>query len=329
MSYTNDKKNMNEQISRRKNRLTFIIKVTFIALSVSLVALIITLFATFLIGEEDTQPPTIQASSTQIVGYKGVPPTYKKYVTVTDNKDAPEDILLQWDSRNVDINKVGTYKVGYQAIDSAGNISKPFVITYIVEEESRFTRTNLDPKIASLASGLGITQNMSKRDKVEAIFDYVHNLFKYADDSNINPIDRSKWKKDWIEEAMLTIENKTGDCYSYYSLSKAFFEYFGIENIGIMRDPDSSLEGTHYWSIVNIGENGKDSWYYYDATRLAGTFGDGSSDACLITQETLNTHRTSKGADDFYLMCNDSAYLDFSSAGGINKLPNISKEKIN
>ena len=182
--------------------------------------------------------------------------------------------------------------------------------------------------IAVKVKEIGITDGMSKQKKVEKIFDYVHNLFRYADDSNIPNIDRSKWKSDWIEEAVRTINDETGDCYSYYSLSKAFFEYYDIENIGIMRSPNSTLEGTHYWSIVNIGEGSDDEWYYYDATRLAGSFGDGSNSACLITQETLNTHKTSKGATDFYLMTKQPAYLDFSSAGGINSLPAISKTKL-
>ena len=81
--------------------------------------------------------------------------------------------------------------------------------------------------------------------------------------------------------------------------------------------------------VINIGENGNDKWYYYDATRLAGSFGDGSNSACLITQDTLNSHKTSGGATDFYLMTKAPAYLDFSSAGGINSLPAIAKEKIN
>jgi hypothetical protein len=263
---------------------------------------------------------------TTVIGYVGESPTYKKYVTVSDDKDTEPELAIN--SSRVDINTEGSYPILYQARDKAGNKSKTLTITYVVKNK-QYSEDKLMSMIADKVKEVGITDSMSKQKKVEKIFDYVHNLFRYSDDSNIPNIDRSKWKSDWVEEAIRTITDEAGDCYSYYSLSKAFFEYYDIENIGIMRSPNSSLEGTHYWSIVNIGEGGDDKWYYYDATRLAGSFGDGSNSACLITQETLNTHKTSKGATDFYLMTTSSKYLDFSSAGGINSLPDISKQKIN
>ena len=331
MSYKADKEQMSREMAEHKQRVLKIIKITFIAFAVALVALAVTLVAGLIKGgvfatEKDDTPPTISArEGTTVVGYLGKNPTYKKYVTVNDDKDSEPELAIKADK--VDINKEGSYPVYYQARDNAGNKSKVFTITYVVKSE-QYSEEKLMDMIAAKAKTLGITSSMSKQKQVEEIFDYVHNLFRYSDDSNIPNIDRSKWKGDWVEEAIRTITDEAGDCYSYYSLSKAFFEYFDIENIGLMRSPDSSLEGTHYWSIVNIGENGNDKWYYYDATRLKGTFGDGTSTACLITQETLNTHKTSKGATDFYLMTKSSAYLDFSSAGGINSLPSISKEKL-
>ena len=332
MSYNNEKKQMTEEMLTHRKRVMLVIKITFVVFAIALFAfaavLCVSLFkgGLFTLGK-DTEPPKITArEGTTVVGYLGDSPTYKKYVIVSDDKD--EEPKLAIDHEKVDVDKEGSYTVKYRAMDAAGNMSEVFKITYIVKSKE-YSEEKLMESIAKKAKELGITSDMSNRKKVEKIFNYVHNLFRYADDSNIPDIDRSKWKEDWVEEAVRTIADETGDCYSYYSLSKAFFEYFDIENIGIMRDPASTLEGTHYWSIVNIGENGKDAWYYYDATRLAGSFGDGSDDACLITQETLDSHKTSKGATDFYLMINKPAYLDFSSAGGINELPAISKEKLN
>ena len=285
--------------------------------------------ATMLVAceKKDETPPTIEARAEKtVVGYVGESPTYKKYVVVSDDVDEAPQLAV--DSSKVDINTPGSYTVRYQAKDEAGNKSEVFKLTYVVKSKE-YTEDKLMDMIAEKVVEIGITDGMSKQKKVEKIFNYVHNLFRYADDSNIPNINRSLWKSDWIEEAIRTINDETGDCYSYYSLSKAFFEYYDIENIGIMRSPQSKLEGTHYWSIVNIGEDGEDAWYYYDATRLAGRFGDGSTSACLITQETLNSHQTSKGDKDFYLMTKSESYLDFSSAGGISTLPTIAKEKIN
>ena len=332
MSYKNEKEQMNEELNLHKKHVILAIKITFIAFAVALVTLAVVLTVSLFNGglfasDKDEMPPSISArAGTTVIGYLGESPTYKKYVTVEDDKD--EEPVLAVNSKNVDINKEGSYTVLYQAKDKSGNKSSVFKLTYVVKSKE-YTEEKLMDMIAVKVKEIGITDGMSKQKKVEKIFDYVHNLFRYSDDSNIPNIDRSKWKSDWIEEAVRTITDEAGDCYSYYSLSKAFFEYYDIENIGIMRDPKSSLEGTHYWSIVNIGENGNDKWYYYDATRLAGSFGDGSNSACLITQDTLNSHKTSGGATDFYLMTKAPAYLDFSSAGGINSLPAIAKEKIN
>ena len=331
MSYKNDKAQMSEEMNAHKNKVILAVKITFIAFAASLLALAITLGVGLIKGglfpsAKDETPPSISArAGTTVIGYLGESPTYKKYVTVSDDKDEEPELAIN--SSRVNINQEGSYTVLYQARDKAGNKSKTLTITYVVKNK-QYSEDKLMSMIADKVKEVGITDSMSKQKKVEKIFDYVHNLFRYSDDSNIPNIDRSKWKSDWVEEAIRTITDEAGDCYSYYSLSKAFFEYYDIENIGIMRSPNSSLEGTHYWSIVNIGEGGDDKWYYYDATRLAGSFGDGSNSACLITQETLNTHKTSKGATDFYLMTKQAAYLDFSSAGGINSLPAISKEKL-
>lgn len=331
MSYKKDKELMTKEMNAHKNRVMLIIKITFIAFAVALLALVITFAVSLFKGglftsaKDETAPSISARAGTTVIGYLGESPTYKKYVVVEDDSDDEPQLAI--DSKSVDINKEGSYTVRYQAMDASGNKSSVFKITYVVKSRE-YSEDRLMEMIAQKVSEIGITDGMSKQKKVEKIFNYVHNLFRYSDDSNIPNIDRSKWKGDWIEEAVRTINDEAGDCYSYYSLSRAFFEYYDIENIGIMRSPNSSLEGTHYWSIVNIGEDGKDAWYYYDATRLAGSFGDGSNSACLITQETLNTHKTSGGATDFYLMTKSAEYLDFSSAGGINSLPAIAKEKL-
>lgn len=332
MSYRNDKEKMNKEIAKFDKVLSLIIKITFVILALCLVAFSVSLVVSLVKGnlfasQKDDTPPSIspRAGST-VVGYIGEAPTFKKYVTVSDDKD--DEPILVIEDKLVDINKEGSYTVYYQAKDASGNKSSVFKLTYVVKNK-QYSEEKLMEIVKEKIDELGITDGMSKQKKVEKIFDYVHNLFRYSDDSNIPNIDRSKWKSDWIEEAVRTATDEAGDCYSYYSLSKAFFEYYDIENIGIMRSPKSSLEGTHYWSIVNIGEDGNDKWYYYDATRLAGSFGDGTSNACLITQETIDTHKTSKGADDFYLMTSSASYLDFSSSGGLKSLPAIAKEKLN
>ena len=120
MSYKNDKINMNKQINDRKNRLAFIIKITFIALFVSLLALLLMLVITMFFDNE--KPVIVSATgSNRVVGYVGEKPTYRQYVVVPDNVDS--EPVLDWNSNSVNINKPGEYKVIYQATDSSGNQS--------------------------------------------------------------------------------------------------------------------------------------------------------------------------------------------------------------
>ena len=328
MSYKNDVNNMNEAIANRKNKLILIIKITFIALSVSLVALIITLFATFFLHDE---APVITANgSTTVVGYLGDAPVYKSYVTITDDKDDFEQIDLKIVSPTMDNNKVGEYPVYYRATDTSGNVSY-FTIVYKVIEE-KYPIEKLNEMIAEIAEENGITESLDTETKIRKIYAFANTIIKWSGgigNSNIPNINRDNWKTDWIEEATRTLELYEaemceGDCYSYYSVSKAFFEYFGIKNVGIRRDKsiDNQTDkngdrlGTHFWQIVNVdGE-----WYYYDATRLKGSF----TNACLITQEKLDSYVTSSGGTYFYKISKTPDCLDFSSAG-ISSYPTIAK----
>lgn len=333
MSYINDKNVMNDQMDKSRKRLIFIIKITFIALFISLVALIIAFIVSFAVDDE--APVIRPAASKEVVGYVGEAPAYKQFVIVTDNKDETPELNVN--STAVNTNKEGRYTVYYQAIDEAGNYSY-YQLTYVVKNKI-YTLDKLEAKVAAIAADLGITKNMDKETQVRKIYAFVHKVVDWSTASalgmsNIPNINRNNWKTDWVEEAIRTLELYeqdacVGDCYSYYSVSKAFFEYFDIENIGIMRHRGSSLEGTHYWSAVNIGENGRDLWYYYDATILAGTFTDGSENACLITKDTLYSYVTRKGGKtDFYLLPTTPDLLDFSSAGGVNSLSVISTQKL-
>ena len=328
MSYKNDVNKMNSDIAERKNKLIFVIKITFVALFVALLALIITLFATLVLADE---APVITAAGPQtVVGYVGENPTYKKYVMVTDDKDSSEQITLDVNNTAVNINKEGTYKVLYRATDSAGNES--YYTLYYKVIRNDYPIEKLNEMIADLAEANGITESLDTETKIRKIYAFANTIIAWSGgigDSNIPNINRNNWKTDWIEEAIRTLELYEagvceGDCYSYYSVSKAFFEYFGIKNVGIRRDKsiDNQTDkngdrlGTHFWQIVNVdGE-----WYYYDATRLKGSF----TNACLITQEKLDSYVTSSGGTYFYKISKTADCLDFSSAG-ISSYPTIAK----
>lgn len=345
MSYKNDKEQMNEEMQSHKRKVMLVIKITFIVFAVALLALAVTFVVSlvkgglFASGKDDTAPVIEAREGKTVVGYLGESPTYKKYVTVSDDKD--EEPKLAIDYKDVDVNKEGSYIVRYQAMDKSDNKSEIFKITYVVKSK-QYSKDTLMTMVEELASELGITKSMSTVEQVKKIHKFVNEEIMWSKasalgESNIPDIDRDNWKADWIEEAVRTIElynsdSGVGDCYSYYSVSKAFFEYFGIKHVGIRRDKsldnqedaNGNRKGTHFWLIVDIGDG---EWYYYDGTRLAQPFNDGTRNACLITQEKLDSYVTSSGGTYFYKISKNKDCLDFSSAG-ITSFPKIGTEVI-
>lgn len=314
MSYINDKEKMNKEASIYRKRVWLVIKITFCVIAVLLLAFCVTLVISLMRGDKanaDTEPPTIIApSGNTVVGYVGESPIYKKMIRVYDNVDPSPAVTV--DNSGVNINQEGSYKVYYVVTDEAGNISR-YTLTYVIKK-AEYSQAQLMELIAQKASELGITKDMSKTEQVKKIYAYVNSkdTIYFTDESNIPDIDRDSWESDWTEEAVRTLESEEGDCYSYYSLSKAFFEYFGIENVGIRRSENyegAEDDGTHFWSVVKV-ENG---WYYYDATRLAGTFNDGSRNACLITESKLKSYRGSHGEDYFYNMIKPAGFPQIST----------------
>ncbi|MBO5939338.1 MAG: hypothetical protein J6Q82_07595 [Clostridia bacterium] len=219
--------------------------------------------------------------------------SYKSFVKTTGAGE------LQIDASAVNLKAVGTYKVQY----SKGSIT--YTLTVYVRQKpfSEADRTKLYGDIAAKAGELGITSNLSKAEQIEKVYDFVNNYIHWGTDrSNIasshgSSYTRATWQTDWEEEAALALASGEGDCYSYYSLSKVFFEYLGIKNQGIQRSAAANEPGTHFWSIVEISDG---VWYYYDATRLAGSFSDGTKRGCLMTEAKLFSYVTSKGGKEFY-----------------------------
>ena len=299
MSYKSDKERMRRDAIEYRKKVWNLIKITFFVFAFTLVLFCIA----FVLGTswdkaaaKDTLPPQVIGPD-RVIGYVGDSPLYKQMVTVSDNAD--DNCVIEVNNSGVDINKEGEYTVYFRAKDASGNVSEIFTLTYVVKTKE-YSRETLMALIGEKAEELGITKDMTKRQQVKKIYAFVNSkkAVSFTNESNIPNIDRKNWITDWIEEAVRTLDSAEGDCYSYYSLSKAFFEYFGIKNEGIQRSAKSKDEGTHFWNIVEIEEG----WYYYDATSLKGEFDDGTNNACLITQSKLDSYVTSAGSTEFYLM---------------------------
>ena len=267
---------------------------------------------------KDTTPPVIEAATDEaVIIYTGETVSYRSFVKVTDEGDG--ECQLSVDSSKVNQDTPGEYEVRYVATDAAGNKSQVFTLKVLVKsgEYSRAKLMILIEQVAkrelgytkSEAVASGKTRTRIAKDIYQFVNDPTagkHQANIYFSDISNTPAQKAQggqksrigWETDWVEEAYRTLSmtRMEGDCYSYYAVSKAFFEYFEIENLGIQRSVSATESGTHYWNIVKV-EGG---WYYFDATRLGGTFADGTRNACLITESKLLGYRTSKGGTEFY-----------------------------
>lgn len=320
MSYKQDLRAFYEDNAKRKKTVFFAIKITVAVLAACLL-LTTVMFIVDLAsdgpsdagndgdvgGSKDRTAPVIKVNdgADAIYVLVGETVSWRKAVSVSDNSGTGK--ITAVDNSGVDLDKAGTYYVTYTASDSAGNTST--LTVKVVVTKAQYSYATLVSLVEKKADTLGITKSMTKTEQILAVYKYVNSPdksastanIKFVDESNIPAIDRANWQNDWIEEAIRTLNSGEGDCYSYYSVSKAFFEYLGIENKGIRRnDSQSEMSGTHFWSMVNIGTSDKPMWYFYDGTRLAGAFPDGTNNGCLRTLAELQAYVPSNGQSGFY-----------------------------
>ena len=191
----------------------------------------------------DTEPPEIYGVVDRIA-YVGEPIVYLAEVYAEDNADGPIRIDVESEVRT---DQPGAYRVVYTAEDEAGNrASAECVFTLVAatvsEEEVRALAQNVLKEIT--------TDRMVKAEKLLAVFEYVRTHVRYVGDSD---------KSDWRKEAVRGFKTGKGDCFTFYSVTRALLDELGIEYMSVTR-----LGGRtrHFWTIVNIGTG----WYHYDTT---------------------------------------------------------------
>ncbi|MBF7097025.1 transglutaminase domain-containing protein [Alkalibacter mobilis] len=211
---------------------------------------------------EDNEAPLIKGVKEEIFVYQGDTITYRKDVSVSDNRD--EDIELKIDSTAVNVQKIGKYKAVYSAVDRAGNESRKTVMVNVIEKKIS------EDKISEMAGKILdriLKDGMSEREKAETIYYWIRNNTRYFGQPATG---------DWLSAAYEGFTKFRGDCYVYYGMSRALLTEAGMENIEIVR-----TDGGHYWNMVNFGEG----WYHFDTTprSTGGTF-------CLLTDAQLKAY---------------------------------------
>lgn len=229
----------------------------------------------------DSVAPTVETAS-DIFVYVGDSVAYRSVVSVSDN--CIGEISISIDDRSVNISEEGEYEVSINAADSVGNKSKAVKLTVHVLREEDVEQKLLD-KIESAANKI-IKEDMSKEDMCRAVYEYVREKISYSPISYKSDISLAAYNALYV--------TGEGDCYSYFAAAKVFLNYLGIENLDVQRTSGYTAD-THYWSLVNIGDESAPSWYHFDCTQLRAEY---DHSGCLLTDIQVEAYN--KVRDGFY-----------------------------
>ncbi len=235
------------------------------------------IFEVKMIQISDNQPPEIDASPL-IVTPLGEAVTYKPYVALSDN--CIGELSFEVDESQLILSEVGEYPVYITGRDYVGNRSERVRVTVKVVDS--YDEKALDELLDDIVEELDI-EDKSREEICRGIYKTVRKALLYTGDSQKGDIERA---------AYYALMGGGGDCYSYFALSKLLLERCGIENIDIQRE-EGYTEDTHFWSLVNIGDDGEDRWYHFDATELRADRYEHSG--CLLTDKQVDAYSRVRG----------------------------------
>ena len=223
---------------------------------------------------DDVTPPEIAGVEPLTVS-QGEAISYKKNVTVTDDKD--DNPKLEVDTSSVNPDKRGTYKVTYTATDAAGNVSEKTTTIKIVSAKiSEATEETVNAKADEILSEI-ITEGMTQKQQAKAVFDWVVKNITYSETAGID---------DLLSAAYKGMFYRIGDCTVKQKTAEVMLNRLGIKNMEIEKIRDTR---GHYWLLIDVGEG----WYHYDPNlQLDGTliFYWHDADLWAYSNAHKNTH---------------------------------------
>ena len=200
----------------------------------------------------DQEPPEIEGVQ-DIEVYQGETVAYRTGITVTDNLDPLPELTV--DSSQVDLTLPGVYEVVYTATDSTGNKTEIIAnVTVLEKKETYVPLEQIYEEADRILSGI-MEENMTDEEQVEAVYYYIRKNYGYINTSD---------KSDWRQAAYKMMENRSGDCFSYFSLFKLFMERLEIPNIDVVKVKNYQGDSSHYWSLVSV--DGGETYYHVDVT---------------------------------------------------------------
>ena len=228
----------------------------------------------------DITPPQIMGV-TELSIYLGSTVAYRKGIIIADDTD-PSPILTV-DSSQVDLSRAGTYPVTYTATDCVGNTTVRETTITVTEAPKSYVEEAVILEAADAFLAKVITEEMTVREQIQAIYDYLDGRFYYVNTSD---------KNDWMQAAYKLLKTQRGDCFSFYSLSRLLFERLGIPNLTVQRLDNPWRSGSHWWSMVSV--DGGETWYHYDSTPHMASL----METCLVTDADLE--RFNQSARGYY-----------------------------
>ena len=217
----------------------------------------------------DENAPTIYGVQTISI-YAGSTVSYRSGVMLEDDID--ENPKLAIDSSKVDLSTPGTYEVTYIATDAAGNESTATATVKVAEKKSSYVEEDVIFAKADEILAKIITADMTNAQKVKAIYDYVVKNYSYTSYAD---------KTDVYQAAYKMMTKRSGNCFSYYAVSKLFFDRLNMPNLMVTRKYNIYRPYNHYWNMVSI--DGGETYYHYDATPRKPSM----SDRYLMTDADL------------------------------------------
>lgn len=222
----------------------------------------------------DTEAPVITGAQDLEV-FAGEAAAYRQGITITDNLDS--DPVLDVDSSKVDLSTPGTYPLVYSATDTAGNRSTQEVTVIVRERQNNSVSTNTIYAAADALLEEILSDDMSARQQVQAIYDWTKENLSYGGHSD---------RTDYEQTAYTMLQEKTGDCYGYFALTKLLFERLDILNVDVQKVHNYEGDSDHFWSLVSL--DGGKTYYHFDATPRVGQ----TEELCLVTDLFLASFDT-------------------------------------
>ncbi len=214
------------------------------------------IFSSSVLERDDITPPCIRLKNGDCIkSLIGEGISFLPFLDIIDNVTPYEKIKVKVDSSDVDIYKVGVYYATVTAMDNSGNLSSEVIKVFIYSED--ITNEELIELIRHDVLEI-LDECATKEEICRKIYSFVKEKIRYGKSINTD---------DYLQSAYYGMIYGIGDCFTSCSLARSFLDCFNIEYKTVKRS-DGYTSDTHYWLLVNVGDEGSDAWYHLDCTRL-------------------------------------------------------------